>query len=198
MNDAITTTWTVLDDSHRALRTALAGVGADGWTLPTPCDRWNVTQVLQHAAGDQLGYAAAITGAGWPAFDPFNPSGQLDGDPVAFAEETMRAAAAAWATIDRAATAVPTPLPQGAMAGWLGAGACGLDAAVHAWDIAMATGQPSPLTEDLARALLPVARELTEPLRAYGAYAPALTPESGDDAVAELLRYLGRDPHWTA
>jgi hypothetical protein len=35
-----------------------------------------------------------------------------------------------------------------------------------------------------------------EPLRQYGAYAAALAPEAGDDAAAELLRYLGRDPHW--
>src|SRR5258708_34504793 len=152
MNDQLSSTWTVLDDAHRALRTVVAGVGSDAWASPTPCERWNVTQVLQHATGDQLGFAAAVTGEGWPTFDPFAPSGHLDGDPVAFAEQAMRASAAAWATIAPDATDAPTPLPQGKMAGWLGAGACGLDAAVHAWDIAVATGQPPPLTPDLARA----------------------------------------------
>jgi len=33
-------------------------------------------------------------------------------------------------------------------------------------------------------------------LRQFGVYAPALAPEAGDDALAELLRYLGRDPAW--
>ncbi|MEV4509422.1 TIGR03086 family protein [Dactylosporangium sp. NPDC049525] len=154
-----------------------------------------VTQVLQHAAGDQLGFAAAVTGEGWPAFDPFAPSGELDGDLaafVAFVEETMRASAAAWATVAADATEAPTPLPQGKMAGWLGAGACGLDAAVHAWDVAVATGQPSPLSDALAERLLPVARELVEPLRAYGAYAPALPATAEDGPAVTLLRYLGR------
>jgi len=27
---------------------------------PTPCTNWTVTQVLQHAAGDQLAWAAAV------------------------------------------------------------------------------------------------------------------------------------------
>jgi hypothetical protein len=82
------------------------------------------------------------------------------------------------------------------MPAWLAAGACALDAAVHAWDISVATGQPSPLTPDMSRQLLAVATRIVEPLRAWGAYAAALEPESGDD-VAALLSYLGRRPDWT-
>jgi uncharacterized protein (TIGR03086 family) len=93
---------------------------------------------------------------------------------------------------------VPTPLPQGALPAWLASGACALDAAVHAWDIAVATGQPSPLTPGLARELLVTARHIVEPLRAFGAYAPALPEQAGDDEVAALLRYLGRRPDWAA
>src|SRR5262245_22115812 len=96
MNEQLTSTWAVLDEAHHALRSAVAGVKDGDWARPTPCAQWNVTQVLQHAAGDQLGYAAAITGTGWPAYDPFAPDGQLAGaDPAAFVEETMRASAAA-------------------------------------------------------------------------------------------------------
>jgi hypothetical protein len=81
------------------------------------------------------------------------------------------------------------------MPAWLASGACALDAAVHAWDIAVATGRPSPLTPELARPLLTVAREIVEPLRAWGAYAPALEADPADD-VAVLLAYLGRRPTW--
>lgn len=187
-------TWTVLDESHAALRTVLAGLRPADLSLPTPCERWSVTQVLQHAAGDQLGFAAAVTGEGGPAFDPFSPSGEIDDFDgfLAFVEGAMAASAAAWATIAADATDAPTPLPQGAMAGWLGAGACGLDAAVHAWDVAVATGRPSPLSDSLAERLLPAARELVEPLRAYGAYAPALPATDADGPAVTLLRYLGR------
>ena len=188
-------TWPVLEEAHLALRSAVAGI-SDG-SLRTPCADWNVTQVLQHAAGDQLGYAAFITGEGGPSFDPFSPSGDIDGEPSAFLEPTLRASAAAFATIDADTPEVPTPLPQGALPAPVAVGACALDAAVHAWDIAVATGQPSPLSEDLAEKLLAVAKEIVEPLRPF-AYAAAINPVAGDDAVARLLRYLGRDPHWTA
>ena len=78
------------------------------------------------------------------------------------------------------------------------AAAAALDAAIHAWDIAVATGQGSPLTPELARALTPVARSIVEPLRQYGAYAQALEPEPGADDAAVLLGYLGRRPAWAA
>lgn len=181
----------LLADSHDALRTVVAGVPADGWQLPTPCENWTVTQVLQHATGDQIGFAAAITGGPWPTFDPFAPSGQPEDDPVAFVGGALALSSAAFATVADDAAGVPNPLPQGPMPAWVVAGACALDAAVHAWDIAVATGQASPLTPAAARDLLTVAREIVEPLRAWGAYKPALEP-SGDDVVA-LLHYLGRE-----
>ena len=93
---------------------------------------------------------------------------------------------------------MPTPLPQGPMAPAAAAGAAALDAAIHAWDIAVATGQGSPLTPELARALTPVAQSIVESLRQYGAYAEAFEPPAGADDAELLLCYLGRRPAWMA
>ena len=93
---------------------------------------------------------------------------------------------------------MPTPLPQGPMAPAAAAGAAALEAAIHAWDIAMATRQGSPLTPELARALTPVAQSIVEPLRQYGAYAEALAPAAAADDAAALLSYLGRPHGWAA
>ncbi|MFI6069810.1 TIGR03086 family metal-binding protein [Micromonospora sp. NPDC051227] len=188
----------VLEQAHEALRTTVEGVPADAWERPTPCERWNVTQVLQHAAGDQLAFAAAIDGGPGPAEDPFAPSGRIDGDKLADLRAALDASARAWKSIADDAPEVPTPLPQGKLPAEVGAVACALDAAVHAWDIAVATGQPSPLGAELARPLLVAARQIVEPLRAYGAYAPAIDPAQEADEVVALLSYLGRDPRLTA
>jgi uncharacterized protein (TIGR03086 family) len=190
------TRWEVLESAHRVLRSAVAGVDPNGWVRSSPCEEWNVTQVLQHAAGDQMAFASAITGGPGPSENPFSPSGVMQSDPLTFADVAIVAAAEAWATIGVGTGSVPTPLPQGALSPTIGVGACALDAAVHGWDIAMATGQRSALDASLARSLHEVAIEIVEPLRQYGAYAPALSEATDDDDVAALLRFLGRNPHW--
>jgi uncharacterized protein (TIGR03086 family) len=191
------TDWEVLDRAHHALRTAVAGVPADGWHLPTPCTQWNVTQVLQHAAGDQLGYVSKLTGGPGPAYDPFAPSGTLDVSPSELLEPALTAASNAFAAIDPSDAEVPVPLPPFKLPAHLAVEAAALDAAVHAWDIAVATGQPSPLTPSLAQALRPVADAVAEPLRGF-AFGPAVEPPADADAATSLLNNLGRRADWTA
>ena len=184
-------TWrAALAASHQALTTVVAAVGDDQWDAPTPCSQWTVTQVVQHAAGDQLAYAATLGAGDGPDYDPFAPSGTIDGSPSALVKVAIERTAAAWSRHE--ADTAPTPLPQGELPVTSAAGACALDAAVHAWDIAIATGQPSPLTDDLSAFLLDVAKEIVEPLRQWGAYAAAGATTADDSATVQLLRYLGR------
>lgn len=190
------TNWPILVQSHDALRTAVAAV--TDWDAPTPCKDWTAAQVLQHAAGDQIGFAAFLTGGPGPSFDPFAPSGTLDGTPEDLLEPALKLAAEAWAGVATSSEQVRVPVPPNDMPAGLGVGTCALDAAVHAWDLAKSAGAPAPLATKLARDLLPVAQQIVKPLREFGAYAAALPPTSGDDEVAALMRYLGRDPHWTA
>ncbi|MET7520002.1 TIGR03086 family metal-binding protein [Streptomyces sp. NPDC005480] len=191
------TNWPVLAQAHEALLTAVRGVAPADWDRPTPCSEWNAAQVLQHAAGDQLGYAGFLGEGTGPAEDPFTPSGKLGDEPLAVAETAVSAAAEAWSRVPADQAEVPVPLPPNKMPASLGANACALDAAVHAWDIAVATGQASPLTAEFAAELLGAARQFVEPLRAF-AFAPVVPAQPGDDAAAELLKYLGRRPDWTA
>ena len=189
--------WTVITESLDLLEAVAAAVTDATEQASTPCAQWSAAQVLQHAAGDQLAWAAAIGVGTGPAENPFAPSGHLDGSSDDLVRPALAAARAAWASVKADDDAVPTPLPQGPLPASTAAGACALDAAVHAWDIAVALGGPGFLSAELAGQLLPAARAVVEPLRAYGAYAAALPAQPADDSAAELLRYLGRDPQWS-
>ncbi len=189
-------TWTVITDSLGLLRNAAALISDANAGAPTPCSAWTVAQVFQHAVGDQLAWAAAIGVGSGPAENPFTPSGELNGSTAELIEPALAAARTAWAGVRADDEAVPTPLPQGALPAATAAAACALDAAVHAWDIAVALGEPGVLPDGLAAQLLPAARSIVEPLRQYGAYAPAWPSRAEDGHAAELLRYLGRDPQW--
>lgn len=187
--------WDVLDRAHAALRAAVAGTRSDQWTRPTPCAEWTVAQVVQHAVGDQQAYAGALTGSGYPEDDPFAPSDVLTEDAVEMVDKALAASTAAYAAVRPDDAHVAVPLPQGPLPATVAAGAAALDAAVHAWDIAVATGQRPLLGDELASALLAVAPEIVEPVRAF-AFAPALDTGDAATPTATLLGYLGRDPSW--
>ncbi|MGI5491214.1 TIGR03086 family metal-binding protein [Microtetraspora malaysiensis] len=189
----------VLAASYRALENSVAGVQDSQGDSATPCSEWTVTQVIQHAAADQLAYAMMLGIGNGPAYDPFSPSGVVDGTAAALVKDAIEQTGAAWATVSDDNETVPTPLPHGDLPTPVAAVMCALDAAVHAWDIAIATGQPSPLDDELAGHLLAAARGIVEPLRQWGAYAPVVEAEaagspSSTPVVDDLLRYLGRTP----
>ena len=189
--------WTVITESLGLLEAAAAAISDANQQAPTPCTQWTVTQVLQHAVGDQLAWAAAIGVGTGPSENPFAPSGHLEAGVDDLVKPALAAARTAWSNVSQHDGAVSTPLPQGPLQAQIAAGACALDAAVHAWDIAVAIGQPAFLPSELAERLLPAARAVVEPLRAYGAYAEALAPRPDDDGASVLLRYLGRNPRWS-
>ena len=196
MNEITRTGWDVLDQARTLLRAAVAGVPADGWQR----------RDAVHRVDRRPGAAARRAGPGGMGGghlrdaavreNPFAPSGELGAEPLAYAEAALEASRPGLAVVSADGGPVPTPLPTGPMPPADAAAAAALDAAIHAWDIAMATGQGSPLTPDLARALTPVAKSIVEPLRQYGVYAAEMEAQAGADDAAALLCYLGRSPAW--
>ncbi|WSW79528.1 hypothetical protein OG390_46380 [Streptomyces sp. NBC_00996] len=73
------------------------------------------------------------------------------------------------------------------------AAAGAMDAAVHAWDIAVATGQDASLDEELAEGIWAAAERLVDHLRnSYGVFAPAReVPEGCSRAVSSTSSWPG-------
>ncbi|MER5194341.1 TIGR03086 family metal-binding protein [Streptomyces sp. NPDC002755] len=185
----------VLTRAHAYLREVVAAVGDGQWGAATPCDAWTVRQVLNHARIDQQGYGLALSG-GQPDSDPFHPADALDGDPVAELAKVLDAVAEAYAGLPADTEQVPTPL--GPLPLPLAIGAAAMDAAVHAWDIAVATGQDRPLPAETAEGIEPTAAHLVDHLRdSFKVFAPARETPDGHDRSATLLAFLGRDPRWS-
>lgn len=182
----------VLTAAHEALRQATARVEDGQWQLATPCADWNVAQVAEHAAADQRAFAAALGVGAGPSYDPFSPTGTIADGPVTLVTAALEETATAWSTVTDDTESVPTPLPFGPLPTPVAAVLCALDAAVHAWDIAVATGGESPLTDELSAPILAAAQGRIEPLRDWGAYGPIVEGEGSE--TDRLLRYLGRRP----
>lgn len=192
----------LLADAHAYLLTAVRGVGEDAWGAATPCSEWTVRQVLNHARLDQQALTMQITGNP-PAGDPFSPSdaaadGGQDASPDVVTElETVLAdSLKAWESA-RDAESVPTPM--GPMPASTGAAVAALDAAVHAWDIARATGQDLPLTDAMAEGLETPAAQIVDFVRDnFGKFGPVVDVPAEAGRADRLLAFTGRNPGWAA
>jgi hypothetical protein len=95
----------LLDADHRAAGAAQADGDGDGLL------------VVEHERRHHRPGAQPVAAAGAPAgvdrvAEAPQPSGTIDGDPLALLDRTLTASADAWSTVDHDDPAVPTPLPD--------------------------------------------------------------------------------------
>jgi uncharacterized protein (TIGR03086 family) len=159
----------------------------------TPCPEMDVEQLVAHVVAGMRWFAGLPLGE--PAGPPGTADPELAGQPLgaAFAE-AARAVRRAWAPVQVESS---FPMPWGVTSGQEMAAFMAVEVIGHAWDVAVASHQPSYPVDDLARAALEVAHDLDEEtLRSPGMLAAPVPVEPGAPDIARLAGFLGRDPHW--
>jgi uncharacterized protein (TIGR03086 family) len=183
----------VLERSIGFLLTAVQPVTRSMLAHPTPCAAWDLNMLLLHVddslAAVHEGLAAGRVGIRPVAVD-------ASGDPVSAlrvrAVRLLRHSMASSGRPDRGAGTAAVGdlrLPVEAVAG---AGA--LEAAVHGWDIAQATGERRPLPPDLAADLLDVSRTLAPPRCRRPLFGEPVDPRPHASPGDRLVAFLGRRP----
>lgn len=158
---------------------------------PTPCARWDLTDLLVHVVDSlevvtelALGRLARV---GPP---PSSHRPEVLADHVRVLGCTLLEQWTAREGDDRAVRVGGLEVDPG-LAAEVGA----LEVAVHGWDLAAARGHPARLPSLLAAALLPVAVARVPADGRSARFAPP-RPLSGGDPSSVLLAHLGRDPGW--
>ena len=172
----------------------LAAVDASQAGLATPCAEWDVRALVSHLAGQDLrNFLVAARGesADWQA-----PADEIGDDWAAAFRDRAESLRAAWraADLDRlvAGTGGEAPLR-------FRADQQITELAVHDWDLAKATGQPTELDPALAEHGLNWSRQMLRPEfrgpdKAFGVEVPV--PEDAP-VYDRLAGWFGRDPGWT-
>lgn len=161
------------------------GIQPDQWTVPTPCEEWDVTALVSHLVGTHHMMLSMI--------------GQVheapgEGDDLTAAWESARQAVTdALADPDTATQSVQSPFGQTTFEGIVGGLLCG-DALFHTWDLARATGQDETLGDDLCATQLVYMEPLDDKIRMPGFFGAKIEPAADADIQTRLLNFGGRRP----
>jgi uncharacterized protein (TIGR03086 family) len=179
-----------LEQAISSTRSVLAGVKKDQLASATPCQSWNVSQLVDHIVGGQYSFAAMVNG------EPLSGEARTfaDGDFLADFDKGSAECLAAFGApgvMDRV-----LKLPFGEMPGSRFVGLATVDTFVHGWDLAKATGQKPDFDPELAGALLDGSRQaIQEAFRGPDGQAP-FGPEqkapAGASNADQLAAFLGR------
>jgi uncharacterized protein (TIGR03086 family) len=168
--------------------TVVAGIGVGQWDLPTPCTGVDVRALVNHLVAGNLYFASLVRGTPRPESD----ADLLGAEPV----ETFRTTAASLTTALGAPGVLDRvyALPIGQVSG-LGLIEIRLiEHLGHGWDLARASGQLAPFSDDLAERGLAVARHQVENRRAgaHSPYGAAVEVSPDATAIDRLAGFLGR------
>ncbi len=163
----------------------LRGVSEAVYHRPTVCTEFDMTQLTDHLIGS-VTYLGAAAGAAPGAAPVASP---LEARVATAAQATLEA----WHVrgLGGEVKVGPHEMPAGAALGILS-----IEFLVHAWDFAQATGQQVVVSDEVARHVLGVARQIITPeARAGGSFADPT--EAGPDAglLGRLIAFTGRNLH---
>jgi uncharacterized protein (TIGR03086 family) len=163
-------------------RVVLADIGPQHLEAPTPCSGWTLARLLAHMEDALDAFTEAA--AGRVQVEPVLPAD----DRVTALREKACALLGAWTEARPSAVVVgdrhlEAPLLVATAA---------LEIAVHGWDVAQSTGTGTPIPEDLARGLHPVAARVVQPAYRGTRFAPARRPAPPTSRSDVLLAFLGR------
>jgi uncharacterized protein (TIGR03086 family) len=161
----------------------VAGVRPEQVQLPTPCTKYDVAQLLDHLVGFATNFADKAAGVTPPA----DPTTTVAGDDAqgAYHDAGVRLLAGYRGGANDGATPLAVVL---------------METITHGWDLAAATGQPTPYTEPSIAAALDTCRGMLSPQhRGEGKpFGEEVEVSSSAPVLDQLIGFMGRDPDWSA
>lgn len=170
----------LLADALKVTEQIIAGVGPEQVDLATPCTQYDVRQLVDHLVGFATSFADKASGV-TPAADP--AATKAGADPGADYHRASERLVDGYRDAPEDATPVGVVL---------------METITHGWDLAKATGQPTPYPEEPVAAALSAGEGMLSP-EYRGDDKPfgdeVQVPQSAS-ALDRLVGFMGRDPQW--
>jgi uncharacterized protein (TIGR03086 family) len=191
------------DHLNQSIRLAVATIrdtGTDRYDAPTPCADYTVRDVVNHLAfGFLLAHRSGTRepwDAAWSGEDrtPYLV-GLPEGEWARACADEAAATARAWA--DPAAWEGESNMGGAPMPAALIGAMMTAEFAVHAWDLAVATGRPVEVPDGLGAVVLDGVEAMAPAGREGGWFGAEVAVPADARPFERALAASGRDPRWT-
>jgi uncharacterized protein (TIGR03086 family) len=165
-------------------------VGAGQWHDPTPCTDWDVRQLVNHVAVEQLWVPPLAGGATVAGIGDRLEGDQLGADPVTAWDDAVKASIAAFGApgaLDRTVILSSGERPMHEYC-W----EMTTDALIHAWDLARGIGADETLDAELVEVIYERTLPFAERLQDTGLFAPPVPVPDDASLQTKLLAIFGR------
>jgi uncharacterized protein (TIGR03086 family) len=166
----------------------ISRISGDQAELPTPCESWDVDDLIGHVVDDLHRFTARAAGS-----ENGGPADQSTSDDwVGTYREAADGLLSAWqrdGALDRT-----VKLPFGDVPATWFVGQQLADLLVHGWDLAKATGQATDLDPELGEAALDWGRENLRPEFRGKEFGPEVPVPDEAPLYDRLAAFFGRDP----
>lgn len=180
----------LLDQSSQAMLSVLHGIKPEQFNNPTPCENWDVKQLMNHMIGSFTFFTARAKGEEpEPRMEFYADNFQ---DTVNLLEKSAKEATEAWKTPGVMEKKIQAPM--GEVTGQFMAGITANEFLAHGWDLAKATGQKIEVDDAVAEKVLEAAKKRMTPETRGRAFAPEVKLPDDVPAVDRLAAFLGRRP----
>ncbi len=174
-------------------RRVIIGIAPDQLDGPTPCEGWDVRELLNHVISGNEWAAELSAGKTIPEVGDRFDGDRLGGDHVAAYDASATAAEAAFKR--PGALEAPCAVSYGPVPGEVYAGHRFVDVLIHGWDLAKATGQDTTIDRELVAACAAVVKPQHDLLAGSGMFGDgSVDVADGADPQTRLLASLGRTP----
>jgi uncharacterized protein (TIGR03086 family) len=180
------------DRALAGTRVFVAGIGDDQWQDDTPCEGWDVRELVNHIVSGNFWAGELARGKTIEEVGDRLDGDVLGDDAVAAYDDSARVASEAFHA--PGAMEAPCAVSYGPVPGEVYLGHRFIDVLVHGWDVAKATGQDTTLDAELVEACWTVIEPQKDLLLGSGAFGSEHDVPSGADRQTSLLMLLGRTP----
>lgn len=177
---------TQLDVVIPALQQLAAETSLEQLDARTPCEEWQVRDLLGHLVVSGTIAAAAVRGEESPAEIPVGPDEILTATAkaaLADIDEAFRRPG----SLERMVVTTFGPMPGVTFARFLA-----FEGLMHTWDLATATGRSVDVPDDVVAAIDAFARAITPDLRGPGTFGTEVEPAAGASPLERLVAFSGR------